>query len=154
MEDISLRLLQHASSGLCCSQIMLALALEEQNAANPELVRAMAGLCNGLGDCSGQCGVLLGGMCLLAFHAGKSGPAEQEHERFPLLLQTFADWFRHELCTPYGGCSCSDILGPDNCGKPDQEKCGGLLTTAYGRCLEILVENGIDPTRTKAEQSA
>lgn len=154
MEDISLRLLQHASSGLCCSQIMLALALEEQGRENHELVRAMAGLCNGLGDCSGQCGVLLGGLCLISMHTAASGPQDPEDQRLPMLLQTFADWFREELCAAYGGCSCAQILGPENCGRPDQEKCGGLLVAAYGRCLEIMVEHGIDPTLSKAQQHA
>jgi len=153
MEDLSLRLLQHGASGLCCSQIMLALALEEQGAANPGLVRAMAGLCNGLGDCSGNCGVLTGGLCLLAYHAGRGAQGEQEHERLPLMLQRFGDWFREELCAGYGGCSCADILGPENCGRPDREKCGGLLVAAYGRCLELLVENGIDPSELRGQDN-
>lgn len=149
MDDISLRLLRLAGSGLCCSQIMLALGLEEQGDHDPNLVRAMAGLCNGLGDCSGPCGVLTGGLCLLALHAGKGGPEEQEHERFPLLLQTFGDWFKEELCAPYGGCACGDILGPENCGRPDHQRCGSIMSAAYGRCLEILVENGLDPSQPK-----
>ena len=147
MDDISLRLLQHHAAGLCCSQIMLALALEEQGRGDADLVRAMAGLCNGLGDCAGPCGVLSGGACLLASYAAKGAAEETAHERFPLMLQTFTDWFRETMSGRFGGVTCGEIMGLENCGRPDPQRCGGILAEAYGRCLEILVEEGLDPSQ-------
>lgn len=149
MDEISLRLAHFAASGLCCSQIIMALALEQQGEQNLPLVRAMAGLCNGQGDCSGDCGVLTGGVCVIAMHGAKGTDGDEEHERLPLMLATFTDWFRNEACASYGGCRCADILGEGNCGAPDKERCGNLVVTAYQQCLQILVDNGIDPSQPR-----
>ena len=55
MDDTSLRLAQLSAQGLCCSQILMQLALEDMGADNPPLIRAMAGLCEGSGG-GGLCG--------------------------------------------------------------------------------------------------
>ena len=62
MDDTSLRLAQLSAQGLCCSQILMQLALEDMAADNPPLIRAMAGLCEGSGG-GGLCGVATGGAC-------------------------------------------------------------------------------------------
>jgi len=145
MDEFALNAMRLAASGLCCSQILLALALEYQGRSNPDLVRASAGLCNGLGDCSGACGVLSGGLCVLALYAAKGSDQEEEHERSTLMVSQFTEWIREEIGAACGGGRCADILGEGDCGQPDRERCGGIMVRAFGRCLEILAENGIDP---------
>lgn len=146
MDTISLRMLQLAGSGYCCSQILLALALETQGRTNPGLLRAMSGLCNGLGDCSGACGLLTGGVCLLGYHAGKGQEHEEPHDALPLLLEHFRTWFAQEACAGCCGVRCVDILGEGSCGSPNPERCGALLEATYAKCVELVTGAGIDPT--------
>ena len=64
--DTILSILPLAQKGYCCSQIILLLGLEAQGAENPELIRAAAGLCHGIGGTRHTCGALTGASCLLA----------------------------------------------------------------------------------------
>lgn len=146
LDDLELNLLRLSGAGYCCSQIMLLLGLEELGRSNPDLVRAASGLCHGMGDCAGPCGVLTGGACLLGLHAGKGHDDEQADERLALLLSELTDWFRETATADFGGISCSQIIGTE-CGKPDPKRCGGLLSRTYLRIREILVENGLDPSQ-------
>ena len=57
--------------GYCCSQIMILFMLKSRHVENPDLVRAMAGLCNGVGFSGEICRILTGGACLLSLCAGK-----------------------------------------------------------------------------------
>lgn len=143
LDERSLRMMQLAGQGFCCSQILALLALEQAGRGNPDFVRAMAGLCHGMSDCDGPCGVLTGGACLLGLFAGKGEPDEIADERLPLMLESFRDWFG-EAVAAYGGITCGSIAGGD-CRTPDPARCGTLLAGAYARLLEILAENGIDP---------
>ncbi len=154
MDDVALRIMQHGASGLCCSQIMVALALEDQGEENVPLVRSMAGMCHGMGDCSGPCGVLTGAACALSLYAAKGSAEEQEHERFPLILATFTEWFQETMAAAHGGIMCKDIMGDGTCGNPDKQHCADIMTQGYLKCLEILTDNGIDPSEPKetAEQ--
>ncbi|MGE4298484.1 MAG: DVU_1555 family C-GCAxxG-C-C protein [Desulfovibrionaceae bacterium] len=151
MDDTALRMMQMAASGLCCSQIMIALALDAQDRDNPDLVRAMAGLCNGMGDCSEACGALAGGSCVIALYAARGAAHETEHERYALMAAELADWFRDTVGKAYGGVRCCQILGNEDCGQPHRERCGGIVARTFGRCLEILAANGIDPSEGKVE---
>lgn len=144
LDDLDLNLLRLSGAGYCCSQIMLLLGLQELGRSNPDLVRAAAGLCHGMGDCEGPCGVLTGGACLLGLYAGKGLDDEETDERLPLLLSELTDWFRETATSEYGGIACSQIIGTD-CGKPDQQRCGSLLSRTYAHIREILAENGLDP---------
>lgn len=143
-DDLELELMRLSGAGYCCSQIMLLLGLEAMNRSNPDIVRAAQGLCHGLGDCAGPCGVLTGGACLLALHAGKGLDDEDADERLPLLLSELTDWFRETATADFGGISCAEIIG-NECGKPNPQRCGGLLVQTYARIQELLVENGLDP---------
>jgi hypothetical protein len=74
MADEMARIAQLRAEGFYCSQILLILGFERQGKRNPELVKAMNGLANGLGDCGKICGVLTGACVCLAFTpAGASG---------------------------------------------------------------------------------
>ncbi len=152
MDDVALRMMQLGARGLCCSQILLQLALEMQGRENPGLVRAMAGLGNGLGDCSGPCGALSGGACLLGLYAGSAlddAPADPASERLPLMLAQLVEWFRETVGQRHGGVSCGEILGDSECGEPDPVLCGSIVGDTFARCLDILLENGFDPLESR-----
>lgn len=146
MNDISLPILEMAARGFCCSQMIILLGLELQGRENPELVRSMTGLGHGLGHSGELCGALLGGAALLGLHAGKGSPGEQEHEHLQLMVAELVDWFRVTACADCSGIRCADILGD---AVPDPVRCGGLVLGVYGRVLELLQEQGIDPTVPK-----
>lgn len=144
-DENGLAMMEMAGKGYCCSQIMALLALAEMGREDPDLVRAAAGLCNGLGDCSGPCGVYTGASLVLGLYAGKGTDAEEMDERLPLMLEALRDWFV-SATTQYGGTTCGAILDGE-CGQPDQAKCGGLLSSAYARVRQILADNGLDPSQ-------
>lgn len=142
MNEYDLDIMRLGGQGFCCAQIVVLLALEMQGEENPGLVRAMSGLCNGCASSMCTCGVLTGGACLLAYYAGKGTPEEQKSDKLPLMLEELSDWFNGYAGELYGGITC-DVIVPD--GKPDQQKCGSLLSECYGQILRILVDNGFDP---------
>lgn len=144
LDDTGLRMMELAGKGYCCSQIMILLALDEMGRENPDLVRAASGLCNGLGDCSGPCGVFTGAALLLGLYGGKGQDAEEAEDFLPVMLEELRDWFAQRTLE-FGGTTCGEILG-GNCGQPDTVKCGSLVADAYSQVRIILDENGLDPT--------
>ena len=150
-DDIVTRIMQLAGQGFCCSQIVVIMALETQGNYNTELVRALSGLCKGMGDCSGACGALSGGVCMLGLYAGRGSEEEEANNRLPVMLETLNDWFRETVGKEYGGICCIDILGDDNCNVPDPTRCSSIVAETFARCLEILAENDIDPTIPKED---
>lgn len=145
MDDTELRMMQLAGKGYCCSQILVLLVMEDLDRENPDLVRAAGGLCTGLGDCSGTCGVLTGAALLIGLYAGKGTDMEEPCEAFPVMLEALHEWFA-EAVSEYGGATCGDIL-EGGCGRPDPIRCGGLVADAYARVRTIVYENGTDPSR-------
>ncbi|QJT09595.1 DVU_1555 family C-GCAxxG-C-C protein [Oceanidesulfovibrio marinus] len=145
MSDIDLDLLTYGSQGFNCSQILILLGLRLQDRENPELVRAMDGLGNGLGFSGETCGALLGGCCLIAMNAGKGAPEERAHDRLPVMIAELVEWFRSTPCAGCPGIRCSDILD-DNESGPDMHRCGSLVSGVYTKAVTILQENDIDPT--------
>ena len=143
LNDTGLLMMELAGKGYCCSQIMALLALDEMDRENPDLVRAAAGLCQGLGDCSGPCGVYTGGAMLLGLYGGKGTDMEQADDKLPLMLEELRTWFI-DITSQYGGSTCRNILGNDST-QPDPVRCGGLVADTYEQVREILVGNGLDP---------
>ncbi len=144
LDEAGLKMMELAGKGYCCSQILVLLALEEMDRENPDLVRAAAGLCNGLGDCSGPCGVLTGANLLLGMHAGTGTAMGEGDDLLPVLLEAMREWFV-AATTAYGGTACGDILDGE-CGQPNPARCGGLLTDAFEQVRTILADNGLDPS--------
>lgn len=142
MDDAGLAIMELAGKGYCCTQIMLLLALGEMGRENPDLVRAASGLCDGMGDCSGPCGVLSGAAMVLGLYAGKGTDIEEAAEVLPLMQEELRDWFS-AASDRFGGTACRDILD-GRCGQPDPSRCGGLMNQASARVREILVNNGFD----------
>jgi len=148
-DESELRMMELAGKGYCCGQTMVLLALDEMGRENPDLVRAAAGLCNGLGDCSGPCGVYTGASLVLGLYAGKGRDMEESDDKLPLMLEELRDWFV-SATEQYGGTSCTAILDGE-CGQPDQARCGGLLSDAFAQVREILAKNGFDPSMGREE---
>ncbi|MDR3632170.1 MAG: C-GCAxxG-C-C family protein [Desulfocapsaceae bacterium] len=147
MDETQLRIMQLAAQGLCCSQIMISLALEDMGEENIPLVRAMAGLCDGAG--SGElCGVASGGVCVMALYAAKGSAEEQALDCYPLLLSQFTDWFRDNAAN-WGGIRCDDIIAVQGGKKP--AVCGNIMLRAREAILGILAENAIDPSIPKEQ---
>ncbi|OIO00942.1 MAG: hypothetical protein AUJ49_08865 [Desulfovibrionaceae bacterium CG1_02_65_16] len=147
MNDALMDILPLSARGYCCSQILGLLALTAQGRENAALVRALGGLCHGVGESGGACGILTGGACALSLYVGRGADSETPHERAALVLSSFTDWFIERATSQYGGSTCSAILGdgaPGQPPKPDMSRCGALLAEAWAMIVSILTENGLN----------
>lgn len=149
MDDASLTIMQLGSLGLCCSQILMQLALDDMGEENVPLVRAMSGLCNGLGR-EGICGAASGAACVLALHGAKGSAMEEEEDSYQLMLAEFMEWFEGTAPGRWGGTSCEMIM--DGSDKMEIGTCGDIITASRNKVLEILAERGLDPTIPKEER--
>ena len=100
MNPMMMELLPLVHQGYCCSQLLLLLMLQAQDRQNPGVVRAAQGLCHGIGQSDGPCGLLTGGACALALVAGKGADDETAHHMLTPLLNDYATWARPRLCSP------------------------------------------------------
>ncbi len=139
-----MRLIPLQGKGYPCSQMMMIMALEEQEIKNPALVRAMAGLAKGVGNCSGTCGALTAGACILALYGAKGGEGETELESYRPMLAKLNQWFDKKT-NIHGGSLCHQITGGSGQTIEMAERCGQIIAGTYDRVMELLVENGIDP---------
>jgi C_GCAxxG_C_C family probable redox protein len=142
MDDVMFRMMELKSKGFYCSQIMMLLALENQDKTNQDLIRSMAGLAFGVGI-GDVCGALTGGACILSLYAGKGMEEEEEHFRLMGMLHELGDWFREAFAGQYGGISC-DAISED--GSLRNERCGGVVAATYQKVIEILLTNEFDPS--------
>lgn len=139
-----MRLVSLRAKGYPCSQMMMIMALEEQGQTNPPLVRAMAGLANGLGTCSGSCGALGAGTCILALYGARGNDNEKEMPVFNTMTAELNEWF-DERTKPHGSSLCHDIT-EGQAGSPQMSiRCGELIAQTYDKVMQILMDNGIDP---------
>lgn len=152
MNPLMLELLPLAHQGYCCSQLLVLLMLQMREQENPDLVRAMHGLCLGIGQSNGPCGLLSGGACALALAAGKGGENETPHPMLMPLLNEYAVWF-HERTFAFGGHTCEQIsmgLNPPAEGNPtpgpDPLACGDLLAECWEKILELAESYELDLT--------
>jgi len=129
------RLFQLAAQGFCCSQILLIVGLEELGKEDPELIRAMHGLCGGMGRSGSTCGVLTGGACLIGLTAGKGTVTEQSHPKMHRMVQDLLEWFEQK----YGSSLCEDILHYKlEEGSEYPVKCGNTISETYDKVQDIL----------------
>jgi C_GCAxxG_C_C family probable redox protein len=141
MDEIAIHMFELQQKGYCCSQILLTMTLELQGKTNPDLVRAMAGLCYGVGYSGDVCGALSGASCLLSLYAGKGSDNEEGHDLLPKILAELSDWFREQIEPEYGGITCDSILEK----RPDKSGCGAIVYQTYLKTIEILAANGFNP---------
>ena len=86
-----------ANSGYCCSQILIIMYLESNGIENVSLIKAMAGLCAGVGNTGKTCGVVTGGACLFGLYAGKGIDIEIRDDNLKKMIQEFVQWFEDEF---------------------------------------------------------
>lgn len=141
MNDDAFRVVDLAMRGYQCSQILIALALEEQGKQNEDLVRAMSGLLGGMH--SGKtCGALTGGCCLLGLYAGWGTPDAEPDERLAAMISEFVEWFESEYSKRYGGVQCADIVQDDMRNK--MARCPAIVTESFARIKQILADYNYD----------
>ncbi len=141
MNDLLFRMMKLKAKGYCCAQIILILAIEAQGRTDSDLVRSVGGLCFGVN--SGEvCGALSGGACLIALYSGKGGEDETPDDRYLMMMVELVNWFREKAGGEFGGTRCDEILGRF----PDRSICTQIVADTYERCMDILTNNGFDPT--------
>ncbi|MTK11173.1 MAG: C_GCAxxG_C_C family protein [Clostridiaceae bacterium] len=145
MNDTAFRIYKLASAGFCCSQIMLKLALEEEEKENADLIRAINGLCGGIGFTKKTCGVLTGGIGIIGLYAGKGEDREVYKENYRTMVEEYMDWFEEE----FESTECGDIIGiqsiSDDAGNIHYPiKCGDILQKSYEKVHAILYKYGYE----------
>jgi len=147
-------LLELGAKGYSCAQMLVIGALRLMGRENPDLVRAVAGLAQGVG-CGELCGALSGGACLLSLYTGKGRDSEMPHDKGTLLVSELTDWFANELCQG-NGVACVAIINRilesvEDCEPSDKRRiceihCINMVAKVWEKCLELLRENGFDTT--------
>ena len=145
MNDMAFEMFKLVNSGYCCTQIMVKMALNEEEKENEDLLRAINGLCMGIGSTQKICGVLTGGVAILGLYAGKGSDSEYPKQEYSSMVDEFTQWFESE----FGSTECIDIIGV--CSVTDyatnQEyrlKCGDTLIKGYEKIQEILSNNNFE----------
>ncbi len=135
------RMFKLASSGYCCSQILIITYLESVGMENVALVKAMAGLCAGVGNSGKTCGIVTGGACLFGLYAGKGIDTEIRDDNLKKMIQKYVLWFEEE----FESTECVDIITVDVLDAINQKevypiKCGNAIQKSYNKINEILKE--------------
>ena len=145
MDELGFQMFKLTSIGYCCAQIMLKMALDAEEKENADLLRAVNGLCMGIGSTQKTCGVLNGGISVLGLYAGKGTDREYPKPQFSDMVDEYTEWFESE----FGSTQCQDIIGV--CSVTDfrshQEyrlKCGDILMKSCGKIQEILQANDFE----------
>ncbi|WP_165498270.1 DVU_1555 family C-GCAxxG-C-C protein [Siculibacillus lacustris] len=141
MTDAGFRIAELLLSGLRCSHVLVRLALEAQGRDDPDLVRAMSGLANGMGQ-GFNCGALSGGCCVLGLVAGRAGESEADDPRFAAALDAFTGWFHAAAHERWGGIDCADIMKFDPVLKA--ERCPALILEVWEQLCDTLADHGFD----------
>lgn len=140
MPNDDFRIAELMLKGYKCSHVMVQIGLDSQGKSNQALLQAMSGLASGMA--SGlTCGVLTGGCCLIAMYAGLDDEG-REHERLPLMLDEYTEWFRDEFGTRYGSIDCASIMQNDP--RLRNERCPEMIRAAVAKAREILESNGFE----------
>ncbi len=150
MNPILLELLPLIKQGYCCSQLLMHLVLQGAGHENSQLIRAMHGLCFGMGGTEGPCGLLTGGACVLACFAGKGQDNEDAHPNFSPMVNEYHQWFiEYVQCS--GLChavmeNLGHILQDDTNITKEHEhlRCGQLLGICWEKILELLDNYNIE----------
>lgn len=149
MNPVLLELIPHIRAGLCCSQLLVVLAQQIRNEENTAWLQAARGLCHGIGQSGGPCGLLGGGAMILAWLSCQA--SGEPHPMQEAMCNEYALWFQTESAA-FGGYGCEQLstglmqqagaLSPD--GRPDMQVCGDLLARCWEKILEILESYNVD----------
>jgi len=136
------RMMNYRSQGFFCSQVLILMGLEQMGKSNPDLVRAMHGLSNGLGFSGELCGALIGGAALLGLYAGRGTPEQEDDPRVVFMVEDLVKWFKAEFTCQFGGIRCEEILAGNS--QNVGSRCPVLVTGVFQKVKDLLVENGFD----------
>lgn len=145
MDDIAFRMFKLVNAGYCCTQIMMKMVLDDEGKENEDLIRAVNGLCMGIGSTQKICGVLTGGISILGLYAGKGNDFEYPKPEYSSMVDEFTEWFEEE----FNSTECEDIIGvcsiTDYTTNQDYRmKCGDILTKSYSKIQEILSDKNFE----------
>jgi C_GCAxxG_C_C family probable redox protein len=141
--ETAFKVFKLSALGYCCTQIMLKMALEEEDTCNEDLIRSTNGLCNGIGGKQGACGILTGGIMIIGLYGGKGKEQEYCKENYGGMVREFTGWFEEE----FGSMDCVDIIGVNKFDDGETSymlKCGDIIMKSYEKVIEILAENGYE----------
>ena len=133
------RMLQLSSQGFACAQIMMQLVLDAEGNDNPDLIRSMGALNNGMRDTGLTCGALTGGACVISYYAGQGQPDEVSDPSYDAMVQQLHGWFIDEMSSRYGGVSCPEMLGQGS--RDKMSVCPAVVEETFNKVLEILDEH-------------
>jgi len=140
MSDDTYRIAELAQQGFCCSQALVILGLEAQGKTDPDLVRAVQGLCGGIGESGDTCGTLTGAACVLSLYAGRGCPEETADWQLGAMLRDLVEWFTDKYSGLYGGIRCETILAGSPLNK--QARCPAILAGTWEKVKDLLQANG------------
>ncbi len=145
MHPLLLELLPLIHKGYCCSQLLMQIFLQsvgQEYEDHASLVRAMQGLCVGMGGQEGPCGLLASGACVLSCVAGRGRDDESMHPSLLPMVQEYHEWFlRH---TQSNGMCCT-LLASFNAQQQEKHTplgghsfCGNLLADCWEEICTLL----------------
>jgi C_GCAxxG_C_C family probable redox protein len=145
MDNTAFKMFKLKNAGYCCTQIMVKMALDEEEKENEDLLRAVNGLCMGIGSSQKICGVLTGGIAILGLYAGKGNDREFTKQEYSDMVDEFTEWFE----AMFGSTECSEIIGvctvtDYNTNQEYIMKCGDLMAKSYEKLVEILGDHGFE----------
>ena len=110
---------------------MVQIGLEAKQEENPELLDAVAGLCNGIhrGLC---CGILTGAACLLSLYDKRNAAS--------FMIPKLVDWFETTYTKSYKGIACDDILDQNPMNR--LSRCPRIMEETIIKCRELLAGYG------------
>ncbi|UWG96485.1 C-GCAxxG-C-C family protein [Dehalobacter sp. DCM] len=139
MDNMAFTMFKLFNAGYRCTQIMMKMALDEEEKENEDLLRALNGFCIGIGSNPKTCGVLTAGIALLGLYAGKGNDLEYPKPAYSSMVDDYTEWFELE----FAGTECRDLIGVVSFieWSTNQEyrlKCGNVLIKSYVKIQEIL----------------
>lgn len=154
MNALLLDILPQVRQGYCCSQLLFSLAQQLVGVESPDLMLTMRGLCHGIGQSGGPCGLLTGGAAVLAWLS--TTREDEPHPMLDAMTNEYAAWFM-ERTGGYGGAGCENVSRglaaeagsplPEG-GMPPMELCGDLLAECWEKLLDLYDSYGLEGVRS------
>jgi len=135
------RMLELSNQGFACAQIMMQLVLDAEEKPNPDLIRSLGALNDGLRGNAQLCGALTGAACVLSYYAGQGQADELPDPAYDSMTQQLFAWFEQQAGSRYGGISCPQILGGDAANKPS--RCPQLVEDSFAKAIALLEEHDL-----------
>ena len=139
--DLREMIMEGATQGLMCSQLVMMLTLKTMDIENEDLLRSLYGLGGGIGLTQETCGCMSGGVCAISYFTGKIKPDEKEHSLHKECMAEYLNWFKETMTEQFGGYQCKDII--DGNWNNMYQRCDDVIAASYQKVMEILTEKGI-----------